>query len=199
MRLKQALAVCATLVALTSVTACGGNDGVGEQGGGKEGANTAGTTAQADESTLPEAADMASIAQYVKQYMSCESLQSGEKYDSIHSSSNDSWGVVEAADPSWSDWGIKERAVCTDDSSHPVTLLSIQDIKKFQSSVKRDNWQFMVGSDFAVMPFGDEAYQALQQSDLKLLTCDPEFTPLRGFTEEPAAVDGCVLSNYFPS
>ena len=199
MRLNQAIAVCTTVVALTTMTACGGADGTGKQDGGKEGANTAETTGQAGKSTLPKAADMASIAQYVKQYTSCESLQSGERYDSNHSSSNDSWGVVEAADPSWSSWGIRERAVCTDASGHPITLLSIQDLKKFQNSAKRDNWEFMVGSDFAVVPVGDEAYQALQQSDLKLLTCDPDFTPLRGFAKEPAAVDGCVLSDYFPS
>ncbi|MFD9134387.1 hypothetical protein ACFU6M_21195 [Streptomyces bottropensis] len=198
MRLKRAFAIGATFVALTSVTACGGDEGAGRQDGGK-GASTAEATEQVDKSTLPEAADMASIAQYVKQYTSCESLQSGERYDSNHSSSNDSWGVVEAADPSWSSWGIKERAVCTDASGHPITLLSIQDIKKFQKSAKRDSWEFMVGTDFAVVPVGDEAYQALQQSDLRLLTCDPDFTPLRGFTKEPAAVNGCVLSDYFPS
>ncbi|MDX3668179.1 hypothetical protein [Streptomyces europaeiscabiei] len=199
MRIKQALAIGATLVALTSVTACDGDESAEGRDGGNGGANTAEATEQADKSALPEAADVASIARYVKQYTSCESLQSGEKYDSIHSGSNDSWGAVEAADPSWGTWGIKERAVCTDASGHPVTLLSLQDIKKFQNSAKRDGWEFLAGSDFAVVPFDEKAYQDLQKSDLKYLTCESDFTPLSGFTKEPAAVDGCVLSNYFPS
>ncbi|WP_200307834.1 hypothetical protein [Streptomyces adelaidensis] len=196
MRLEQALAIGATLVALTSVTACGGDDGTEGRNGGNGGANTADATEQADKSTLPEAADMASIARFVKQYTSCESLRTGDDYDANHTGSNNSWGTEESADPSW---GIRERAVCTDASGHPITLLSVHDMKSFQNSAKQAGWSFTVGSDFALILVGDEAYQAIQQSGVKKLICEPDFAPPSGFTKEPAAVDGCVLSDYFPS
>jgi hypothetical protein len=31
------------------------------------------------------------------------------------------------------------------------------------------------------------------------LTCDPDFSPPSGYRTEKALVDGCVLSDYFPS
>ncbi|MFF3328772.1 hypothetical protein ACFYWX_04305 [Streptomyces sp. NPDC002888] len=202
MRFKRALATCALLVMSTSVAACGSDDDKGKDGAGT-GASTAGASSRSDdtesddtESELPQAADMASIAYYLNKYTSCLDLETGDRYDSNHEGSNDSWGVEEAADPAW---GIKERAVCTDTSGHPITLLTAPDMKKFQTAVKKDGTEVAVGQDFAVIPVGDQAVQELAKSDLRFLTCDPDFSAPSGYTKEPALVDGCVLSDYFPS
>lgn len=199
MRTKRALAITAVLVALAA-TGCGSDDDKGTGGGA--GTSTAGGSAGSagsagsGDSKLPEAADMASVAAYLNNYTSCQNMQTGDRYDSNHEGSNDSWGVEEASDPSW---GIKERAVCTDASGHPIALLTVPDMKKFQTAAKRDDVEFLVGQDFAVVPVGDEAVRDLTKSELMFLTCDRDFTAPSGYTKEPALVDGCVLSDYVPS
>ncbi|WP_329219482.1 hypothetical protein OG352_23270 [Streptomyces sp. NBC_01485] len=197
MRIKRALAIGATLVALTGTAGCGGDDGNDKSGGGGDKSSaSAGSTEQATGSGLPKASDMASIAYYLNKYTPCLDLATGDDYDANHDADSSAWGADEAADPSWS---IKERGVCTDGSGHPIALLSVQDMAKFQAAVKKDGSEFLVGQDFAVVPVGDTARQGLQKSDLRFLTCDADFSVPSGFTKEAAAVDGCVLSNYFPS
>ncbi|SEQ67010.1 hypothetical protein SAMN04487983_100737 [Streptomyces sp. yr375] len=196
MRIKRALAIGATLVALTGAAGCGGDDGDGKSaGGGDKSSASADSTGQTTGSGLPKASDMASIAYYLNKYTPCLDLATGSDYDANHDADNSAWGADEAADPSW---GIKERGVCRDESRHPIALLSVQDMEKFQTAVKKDGSEFLVGQDFAVVPVGDTARQALQKSGLKFLTCDADFSVPSGFTKEPAAVDGCVLSDYFP-
>ncbi|MGW0946079.1 hypothetical protein ACWD4O_26570 [Streptomyces sp. NPDC002623] len=196
MRIKRALAIGATLVALTAVGACGGGDDKDKSGGDEKSSASAGSTEQAAGSSLPKASDMASIAYYLNKYTPCLDLSTGKEYDANHDSENSAWGADEAADPSW---GIKERGVCTDESGHPIALLSVEDMEKFQTAVKKDGSEFLVGQDFAVVPVGDTARQGLQKSELRFLTCDADFSAPSGFTKEAAAVDGCVLSDYFPS
>ncbi|MFF3847086.1 hypothetical protein [Streptomyces sp. NPDC002328] len=197
MRTKRAFATAATLVALTTAVGCGSEDDGGTAGDGKStagGGNSTSSSGQGATSTLPEAADMASIAYYLNKYTACLDLTTGDKYDAGHDSQDSAWGSDEAEDPSW---GIKERGVCSDQGGRPVALLSVADMKTFQTAVKKDGSKFLVGQDFAVVPVGDRTIQELQKSELRFLTCDPDFSAPSGFTKEAAAVDGCVLSDYF--
>jgi hypothetical protein len=197
MRIKQALAIGATLVALTAVTGCGSDDDKDKGSGGKSpAASSSGSTGQDAGGGLPKAADLASIAYYVNKYTSCLDLKTGADYDVNHDGDKAAWGADEAADPSW---GIKERGVCSDGSGAPVALLSIADMKKFQTAAKAKNEKFLVGQDFAVIPIGSQAIQELHKSELLFLTCDPDFSAPSGFQKSPGLVDGCVLSNYFSS
>ncbi|MDX2679446.1 hypothetical protein [Streptomyces soliscabiei] len=195
MRFRKALTIGTTLIAFTAVTGCGSNDDKGENSGSESpAASSSGSTGQDAGGGLPKAADLASIAYYVNKYTSCLDLKTGADYDVNHDGDRTAWGADEAADPSW---GIKERGVCSDGSGAPVALLSVADMKKFQTAAKANNDKFLVGQDFAVIPVGSQAIQELQKSELLFLTCDPDFSAPSGFQKSPALVDGCALSNYF--
>ncbi|MEV1065480.1 hypothetical protein [Streptomyces sp. NPDC050263] len=196
MRIKRALAIGATLVALTAVGACGSDDKAQNSGGESPAAGLSGVLGQDAGGGLPKASDMASIAYYLNKYTSCLNLQTGADYDADHEGGDKAWGADKAADPSW---GIKERGACSDASGDLITLLSVADMKKFQTAAKANNDQFAIGQDFAVVPVGSQAIQELQKSELLFLTCDPDFSAPSGFQKSPALVDGCVLSDYFPS
>ncbi|MDQ0582387.1 hypothetical protein [Streptomyces rishiriensis] len=195
MRIRRVLVIGTTLVALTAVAGCGGDD---DKKSGDKGssASPSGSTGQDANSSLPKAADLASIAYYVNKFTPCLDLKTGADYDADHDGDKTAWGADEAADPSW---GIKERGVCSDGSGDPVALLSVADMKTFQTAAKANNEQFLVGQDFAVIPVGGQAIQELQKSELLFMTCDPDFSAPSGFDKSPGLVDGCVLSNYFSS
>ncbi|MET7605105.1 hypothetical protein ABZS96_21755 [Streptomyces avermitilis] len=181
------------LAALTALTGCGGHDSDGD---GKSGGSTdQGTSQQAG---LPKASDMASIAYYLNKYASCLDLTTGEEYDaSDEVEKNPAWGEDEAADASW---GIKERAVCTDKYSDAIALLTVPDMKKFQTAAKKDGYaDFLIGQDFAIVPVDRRTIEELKASDLRYLTCDPDTRFPSGFEKKAGLVDGCVLSDYFPS
>lgn len=195
MRPKRILAVAALLALSAPVTACGGGDGDGD--GTSTGTST-GTGTGASASGLPQAKDMAAAVAYVSTYTTCAGLKPGDSYDNAHSGEeNEAWSPESAAEEA--SYGIKERAVCEDASGHAITLLLTPDMRTFQAAAKNHHEKFAVGQDFAVVPVGDEAVQALSRSQLKFLSCDPDFTVPSGYTKEPASVDGCVLSTYFPS
>ncbi|MEU6088428.1 hypothetical protein ABZ865_16675 [Streptomyces sp. NPDC047085] len=176
MRVTRALAIGVGVAALTATAGCGGKD-----------------TA---DSGLPEAKDVASVAKYVSAYTTCEAVQSGDAYDTNRTGENYSWGAGGEVDaPSW---GIKERAVCKDASGDAITLLITPDMRKFQSAVKKNHEKLLVGQDFAVVPTGNDAIRGLTTSDLRLLTCDPDFSVPSGYTKKAALVDGCVLTDYLP-
>ncbi|MFF9098709.1 hypothetical protein ACF1AY_02240 [Streptomyces sp. NPDC014776] len=231
MHFKRALAVAATLVALTATAGCGGDGTSAATGGtptgpagggsaapaatagatgtagsdgdgtaGSDGDGTAGSgggraTEQGFGGELPEASDMDALARHVDLFTSCKEVQPGPQYDAAHDGSDAAWGAQEASDPSW---GIKERAVCKD-LEHPIALLLISDMRAFQTAAKKSNDRFAVGRNYAVVPVGDDQVQALSQSGLAFLTCDPDFSAPSGHRTEKALVDGCVLSDYFPS
>ncbi|POX52574.1 hypothetical protein C3489_17845 [Streptomyces sp. Ru71] len=138
---------------------------------------------------------MDTLARYVDLFTSCKEVQPGTQYDAAHDGSDAAWGAQEAADPAW---GIRERAVCKD-FEHPIALLLVSDMRKFQTAAKKNNDLFAVGKNYAVVPVGDDQIQALSPSGLAFLTCDPDFSPPSGHRTEKALVDGCVLSDYFPS
>ncbi|MFF8969040.1 hypothetical protein [Streptomyces sp. NPDC014995] len=214
MRIKRALTVGVTLVALTAVVGCE-DDGDGAAGtdkaaatpdrarttapadGDTAGGDTAGggTTEQGFGGALPEASDTATLARYVDLYTSCKEVRTGDEYDANHDGSDTAWGSEEAADPSW---GVQERAVCKD-FTYPIALLTVSDMTKFQTAAKASGDEFAIGENIAVVPVGDEQVEALSNSELVFLSCDPDFAPPSGYRTEPALVDGCVLSDYWPS
>ncbi|MFM9691986.1 hypothetical protein [Streptomyces europaeiscabiei] len=200
MRLSRAFAVGAALVAVVAVAGCGSDD---------SGGSSASSEGSLD-SEIPTASDIASVASYVETYGPCQDLRTGEEYDNSHGgprdseSSNTSWGSEEAKDTSW---GIKERAVCSNASGKPVTLLLVPSmdkfIKKYRSTMeevrKNSDYmfdRFMVGQNFAVVTedFGEGKF--LHQSTLMLLKCDPEFVLPKTY-KNMTEIDGCVLTDYF--
>ncbi|MBK3636000.1 hypothetical protein JHN52_24350 [Streptomyces sp. MBT97] len=201
MRLRRAITVGALLLMSASMTACGGDDDKGSgnsDGDGRTGASaSSGKGGGAAGTKLPEASDMASIAYYLNQYGSCLDLKQGAEYDDSSLADHD---------PAWGDenmtrdaaWGIKERAVCRDDYDDSSTLLLLSDMKKFQTSMHAKNYgSILIGKDFAVQPGGTETIQDLKASGLVVLSCDPERKIPSGYKQEPAQVDGCVLTNYY--
>jgi hypothetical protein len=208
MRIRRALTLGVTLVALTAVTACDNDDADATDDPGKVAVTPgwarttapadgttegAGTTEQGFDGALPEAADIESLARYVDLYTSCKEVQTGEDYDASHDSSDAAWGTEEAADPAW---GIKERAVCKD-RTHPIALLTVSDMTKFQTRAKASGDEFAIGENFAIVPVGPVQVRALSHSEMVYLTCDTDFSPPSGYRTEPALVDGCVLSDYW--
>ncbi|MER6788412.1 hypothetical protein ABT330_28020 [Streptomyces sp. NPDC000658] len=196
MRLSRALTLGVALVALTAVGACGSSADGGDDGpaaasttpAGDSRADTTGPTGAG----LPKASDVASIAEYVNRYTPCQDVATGDEYDSGHD--GDAWGTDEADDPAWA---VEERAVCTDGSGRPIALLTVPDMKKFQTAAKASGDEFLVGEDFAVVPVGADAIDGLRQSDLRFLTCDADLAVPSGFEKKPALVDGCILTDHF--
>lgn len=199
-RMSRSLATgAAALTLLAALSGCGSDSESGS--GSKTGADSVfgsdadsdGGSGQTTTDGLPQASDTASIASYLNRYTSCQDVATGDEYDG--GNDGDAWGTDESEDPAW---GIEERAVCTDDSGGPIALLTVPDMKKFQTAAKASGDEFLVGEDFAVVPVGDEAIRGLQQSELRFLTCDAGLAVPSGFDKEPALVDGCVLTNYVP-
>lgn len=191
MRIRRAITVSALLLVSASLTACGGD------GDGK--VDSVNSNGKAESTGLPEASDMASIADYLNQYASCQDLTPGEKYDD---------SPLQDKDPAWGEdlvhelaaWGIKERAVCRDNYHDSNTLILMSDMKTFQAKLKKENFTgLLVGKDFAVKPGDDTTKQELKASGLKYLSCDPELQVPSGYKQEPALVDGCVTTDYFPA
>jgi hypothetical protein len=209
MRNRRALTIGVALIALGALGACQNGDGDGRaaadsSGGGSSNSRDAGSGAGAGSEEgqpaagdLPRAADMASIEYYLNTYTECLDLTTGEDYSPSDSGGGTAWGEEEAADPSW---GITQRAVCQDGDNRPIALLSVPDMKKFQTAAQKDGHAaFYVGQDFAVVPVGDDTIRELEPSDLAFLTCDPDFTVPSGYGRKPGAVEGCVLTDYVPS
>lgn len=204
MRIERALTVGAALVVLTAVAGCEEGD---DRSSSTDRPSTssspapsgtpsaAGTTEQGFGGALPEAADTATLARYVDLFTSCKEVVPGAEYDAGDDGSDAAWGAEEAADPSW---GIAERAVCKD-FGHPIALLTVADMAKFQTAAKASGDRFAIGENIAVVPVGDEQIQALSNSELVFMTCEEDFAPPSGHRTEKALVDGCVLSDYWPS
>ncbi|MEV7791098.1 hypothetical protein AB0O68_03860 [Streptomyces sp. NPDC087512] len=206
MRNRRALTIGVALIALGALGACGNDDDGRETGtataagnsnnaaGNGAGGGSEGGQAAADD--LPQAADMASVEYYLNKYTECLDLTPGEDY-SPSGPDGTAWGEEEAADPSW---GITQRAVCLDGHDRPIALLTVPDMKTFQTAALKDGHAaFLVGRDFAVVPVGDDTIRELEPSGLAFLTCDPDFAVPSGHETRPGAVEGCVLTDYVPS
>ncbi|MEU4931442.1 hypothetical protein AB0G54_33875 [Streptomyces yokosukanensis] len=196
MRLKRALAVGALLVMSASMAACGNDGGSGNGDSDGDGKATGGGAAKGG---LPSASSIADISDYLNQHGACLDLQPGDEYDAGSLAGHDpAWGIPD--DRGAAVWGVRERYVCRDNYDDSTTL-ALVDMKKFQGALKTSGVTsgVLVGQDFLVVPGGSETGRDLKASGLKYLTCDPKFTMPSGYKKEPALVDGCVLSDYFPS
>lgn len=92
----------------------------------------------------PQAATMADIETFVSQRTTCTDLHMEDK-DSEHEDDPEAVGVGKL-------WGIKERGVCWGDDRNGVTLMSVDDMKSFQTQAKKheqDGW-YLLGEDFVV-------------------------------------------------
>ncbi|MGW1779284.1 hypothetical protein ACWCQQ_09085 [Streptomyces sp. NPDC002143] len=205
MRIRRAVTIGALLLMSASMTACGSSDdkagdsagSSNSDGDGKTGSDKGTSSSEPTSAGLPEASDMASIAYYLNQYGSCLDLTTGAEYDdSSLADSDPAWGDESMTrDPAW---GVKERAVCRDDYDDSSTLLVVSDMKKFQTSMLAEGYKsILIGKDFAVEPGGSETVQDLKASGLVVLSCDPERQIPSGYKQDPAQVDGCVLTNYY--
>lgn len=205
MRIKRALTIGALLLMSASVTACGSDDDKSESsekaGAGASKAGETGEEAGAGETSggLPSASDMASIEYFLNQSVGCLDLMTGRDYDN---------SSLAEREPAWGDsdmlknpaWAIKERAVCKDKYDDIVTLVLTSDMKQFQTTMKEKGYSgILVGKDFAVDPDDSQTTQDLKTSGLMYLSCDPEFEIPSGYKQEPALVDGCLLTDHFPS
>ncbi|EPD94351.1 hypothetical protein ACH4LN_22515 [Streptomyces albus] len=213
MRFRRALTIGAALVALGALSACQGDESTGEgRDNGKDTGKAAESTQKADKGAggareeggggsraafdgLPEGPDMASIEYYLNKYTECLDLTMGEDYGA-DGSGRTAWGEEEAADPSW---GIKQRAVCRDNSGNPLALLTVRDMDAFQAAAKKSGDSFLVGRDFAVVPVSDDAIRQLEPSDLMYLSCESGFTVPSGYEKRTGTVPGCVLTDYLPA
>jgi hypothetical protein len=88
--------------------------------------------------------------------------------------------------------------VCKD-FRHPIALLTVSDMTKFQTRARASGDEFAIGENIAVVPVGDDQVEALSNSELVFLTCDADFSAPSGYRTEPALVDGCTLSDYWLS
>ncbi|MFD7135270.1 hypothetical protein [Streptomyces sp. NPDC059894] len=209
MGIRRVLTVGITLVALTAVTGCEDDDSAAADTTGATTAPSwarttepatgsvsgAGTTEQGFDGALPEATDTTALARYVDLYTSCKEVETGDAYDAGHDGSATAWGTEEAADPAW---GITDRAVCKD-FTYPIALLTVSDMKKFETQAKASGDEFAVGENIVVVPVGDDQVEALSHSELAFFTCDEDFAPPSDYRTESALVDGCVLSDYWES
>ncbi|MCY0961744.1 hypothetical protein [Streptomyces sp. H27-H5] len=174
MRLSRTLMAGAALIALASLTGCGGD---GDAGGG-------GSTGDLG---LPAAGDMASIEKFVNQHAQCNNLRPSDDEGS---------GLLEkeAADPAWA---IKERAVCDDGSHQTITLLAISDMAKFQAANNAGKkYEALVGKNFAVVPEGDTTVQALMNAKMLLLVCKGGYEIPSGYAQHKGSAEGCILTDY---
>ncbi|UUU32216.1 hypothetical protein JIX56_21185 [Streptomyces sp. CA-210063] len=198
MRIKRALTIGALLLMSTSLTACGDDDKSESSEKAGAGASKGSAEAGAEETSggLPSASDMASIETFLNQYVGCSDLQPGTEWDnSTQAEKYPSWGEYITDE---SAWAIKERAVCRDRSGHPNTLVLMSSMKQFQATMKAEGYSgILIGKDFAVKPYDDEATQALKASGLVNLVCDAEVEIPSGYKQEPAEADGCLLTDYF--
>lgn len=198
MRTNRALTIGALLLMATSLTACGDDSKSSDKSKASAEAGKPGGEGTAEETSgaLPSASDMASIEAFLNPYVGCSDLQTGTEWD--NSSQADKF-------PAWGDsisdqsaWSIKERGVCRDTSGHPNTLVLVSSMKQFQATMQAEGYSgILIGQDFAVKPYDDEATQALKGSGLVNLVCDAQAKIPSGYKQEPAEADGCLLTDYF--
>ncbi|MGW2204015.1 hypothetical protein [Streptomyces sp. NPDC001774] len=176
MRLRKTITAGAVaLAALVTLTGCGG------------GSDDGGDAAAGPLAGLPKAETMADVQKAVQ--------ERGVACGKLRKSGDNSYMEDEAKDPAW---GIKERAVCRDDSGRSVTLLLIGDMDKFQGALAKKSRSFTVGQNFGVAAESDSAAQSLMQGGLFTLSCDPDDRQdvPSGYEIHDGQVKGCFFTNY---
>ncbi|PPS82132.1 hypothetical protein [Streptomyces sp. MH60] len=193
MRMRSVVTAGAAVLALTAVSGCGGDEGGGEgtaAGGGGYGqsAGSGGRLMDTETEGRPSAATMADIEAFVSARTTCTDLHMKDKdYDDEDDPEAESTGTL---------WGIRERAVCWDAKRNGITLMSVDDMKSFQTQArKRGPAGYLVGEDFVVTG-GPTTRADLRGSGLLALVCDPETRIPSGYTKEKGLVDGCTLTDF---
>ncbi|WP_327254244.1 hypothetical protein [Streptomyces sp. NBC_01244] len=183
MRLFKTLTVTTTaLLALTALTACGGDsDEVATGSGGK---------------SLPKANDVASMERFVNQYAVCKDL---ETEATAGGSAREAFADL----PEGSKGGVKERAFCEAEKGDPIVLMAVSDMKKFVAGLKAKKAEgkegmALVGADFAVVPSEAETSTALKSAGLLIASCDADFNSKipSGYIKREGTVEGCILTDY---
>ncbi|MEV7519493.1 hypothetical protein [Streptomyces sp. NPDC091371] len=184
MRLTRTLTAGAALIALASLTGCGGDGEAVAGGGGK---------------SLPKAKDMAAMERFVNQYTPCTELT---KYapDAQH-------GGKQFEDvPKGAGAGVKEQMYCNAERGD-MALVAISDMKKFQQALKANDAAgkdgdavALVGVDFAVVPNANEPSRALKSSGMLVASCSAKLNAEipSGYLKREGTVEGCIMTDYFP-
>ncbi|MDA5279938.1 hypothetical protein [Streptomyces sp. Isolate_45] len=183
MRLSRTFTAGAALIALASLTACGGDGDTLAGSGGK---------------SLPKAKDVAAMERFVNTYTSCTDLETyaperkygGNEFEDI---------------PKGTEAGVKEKMYCDAETGH-IALVAISDMKKFQQALKANDAAekqavVLVGVDFAVVPNAGDTMRALKPSGLLVASCSAKFNSElpSGYTKTDGKVEGCILTDYFPT
>ncbi|MEU9031390.1 hypothetical protein AB0D46_28525 [Streptomyces sp. NPDC048383] len=191
-RLSKTLTAAAVLLTLASLTACGGD---GDTGGLDGIGGIGGTDGKA---SPPKAKDVASMVRFVNEHAVCKDL---ETEASAGGAARKSFAKL----PEGTAGGVKERAFCEADRGEPIVLLVVSDMKKFTQGLKAkkaagEDGVALVGANFAVVPDDGDTARALTTAGMLLASCDAEFNSKipSGFTKSKGAVEGCVLTDFFP-
>ncbi|MFD5137849.1 hypothetical protein ACFWMX_16635 [Streptomyces sp. NPDC058378] len=191
MRLRCMVAAGAAVLALAAVSGCGGSGeggGVPADGDGQS-AGSGGRLMDTEQDGRLSFPTMADIETFVGQRTTCTDLHMEDK-DSEHEDDPEAVGVGKL-------WGIKERGVCWGDDRNGVTLMSVDDMKSFQTQAKKheqDGW-YLLGEDFVVTG-GSTTRADLKGSGILAFVCDPEDPIPSGYKQEKALVDGCTLTDF---
>lgn len=196
MRLSRTLTAGAALIALASLTGCGGDgnaqvdSGIGSQPNGK--GESGGTS-------LPKAKDVAAMERFVNQYTVCKDL---ETEATAGGAAREAFEKL----PQGAAGGVKERAHCEAERGQSIALLTVSDMKKFVQGLKAkqaagEDGAALVGADFAVVPSDGDTMRALKPSGLLVASCNADFNRKipSGYVKREGTVDGCVLTDYLPS
>ncbi|MGW6063055.1 hypothetical protein [Streptomyces sp. NPDC055189] len=187
------VAIGTAVLALAAVSGCGSEEGGGRNSaadgsGYGQSAGSGGRLMDTEPKGRPGAATMADIETFVSQRTTCTDLHMEDKdYDDEDDPDAESAGKL---------WGIQERAVCWDAQRNGVTLMSVDDMKSFQTQArKRGPAGYLLGENFAVQG-GPTTRTGLKGSGLLALVCDPETEIPSGYTKEKGLVDGCTLTDF---
>lgn len=204
MRLQRISAATAALAALTAlVTAC--EDPA--KAGPPAASPSASAAKPAASAPASPAATLAGAQAHVQRYTSCENLSADPNDGRVPLS-----GYIGPGD-----WGITERGVCTDKKARgEVVLFLTPDMKAFQQAARDRAVKLIdegrldtdlasrtvVGKNFALTALKTATAVSLvdpPNSDLRILTCNPDVFVPEGFKKEKALVEGCFLTDYVNS
>ncbi|MGW0364341.1 hypothetical protein [Streptomyces sp. NPDC002990] len=188
MRLSRTLTAGAALVALASLTGCGGGEGQVDAGIGS----------QPTGPSLPKAKDVASMERFVNQYTVCKDLET-------EATAGEAARTAFETVPEGAGAGVKERAFCEAERGQPIVLLTVSDMKKFLLGLKAKeeagkDGVALVGADFAVVPDDGGTVGALKSSGLLVASCKTDFNSKipSGYIKREGTVQGCLMTDYFP-
>lgn len=189
MRVRHTLAACAAAVALTVASGCGSDqEGRSSADGDGLSAGSGGRLMDGGTEGRPSAATMADVEAFVSRYTTCTDLHmQDEDYEDAVLPNPEEAGIA---------WGIEERAVCFNLKRNSVRLMTITDMKSFQTRAKEHGGGYLLGEDFAVASGTSATRNDLEDSGLLDLHCDPDTPIPSGYRKEKALVDGCTLTDF---